>query len=759
MENLKKKSKIVIFLVFVITVFFVFSIKNLKFDYDFEAFFAEDDEATQFFNANKQRFSTDNDFVFISVERPQGVFEYHFLSKVDSIVKELQTDSLVVNVSCLTNMNDYIKASFSPAIFKVPYLNICDTCDFTKDSIKIYSRPEIRNLYINKNATGLLIYIKHKEELSLKKCSYLKQHIDEVLEKYKIKNYHYAGRAIGQKYYIDTMQYETVMFIGMSLVLIIAFLWLTFKSWWGIWIPLTIVTASMIWIVGFMAVVGEPMNLVLTVLPTIIFVVAMSDVIHLVAKYIDELRLGKSKEIAIKTAYKEVGVATLLTSVTTAIGFLTLLFVNMSPVKIFGIYISLGVLFAFVLAYTLLPSLLILLKTPKISTKNYTKNFWYKFLHYGFRFIITNRLKIVVASVLVLIISFIGISKIETNYFLLEDLKKDNEMRQQFNFFDKEYMGLRAFQLIVKVKDSSKNVMDYDVIKELNQLDSFLMTDYGLKQTFSLPFILKLANRTEHGGQNKYFKLPNEEQSRQFLKKIEKFDKDGQLSQFVDSTHQYARITSTIGDEGRYIISEKNKRLFQFINKNINTDLLDIRLTGTGHLLDKNMSKLANSLTKGLFFAILLVSLIMGVLYKSFKIVMLALVPNILPLLMLGAVLGFSGIDLKVSTAIIFTISFGIAVDDTIHFMSRFKLELNKGKSVLYALKRTYLSTGRAIVLTTLILCSGFLLLMFSDFLGTYYIGLLISLTLLFALIADMLVLPVLIILFYKNTKKPLNKI
>lgn len=736
---------------FGLTVFLAINVKNLKFDYNFEAFFAEDDASTHFFNRNKKMFSTDNDFVFISVERPSGIFEYHFLSKVDSIVKELQKDSLVELVSCLTNMNDYIKASFSPAIFKVPLLTICDTCDFTKDSTKIFSRPEISNLYVNKDATGMLIYIKHREELSLKKCSYLKDDIERVLKKYHVSNYHYAGRAIGQKYFIDTMQFETVIFIGMSFILIIAFLWLAFKSWWGIWVPLSIVSVSMIWITGFMAVVGEPMNLVLTILPTIIFVVAMSDVIHLVSKYIDELRSGKSKQDAILTAYKEVGIATLLTSVTTAIGFLTLLFVNMSPVKVFGIYISLGVLFAFILAYTLLPSLLVLVKKPKISQKKYTSNFWYKYLHNSFIFIISNKYKVVVGTLMIVIISLFGMSKIETNYFLLEDLKEDNKMRQQFMFFDKEYMGLRAFQLVLNVKDSSKSVTDYEVIQEINKIDSFLLNDYGLKQTFSLPFVLKMSNRTEHGGQNKYFKLPNKKQTQKFLKKLEKFDKEGQLSQFVDSTRKFARISSTMGDKGRYVISEKNEKLFKFINKNIDTELLDIQLTGTGHLLDKNMSKLANSLTKGLFFAILLVSLIMGVLYKSVKIVLLALIPNILPLIMLGGVLGYLGIDLKVSTAIIFTISFGIAVDDTIHFMSRFKLELNKGKSVLYALKRTYLSTGRAIVLTTLILCSGFLLLMFSDFLGTYYIGLLISLTLFFALVADMIVLPVLMMLFYKN--------
>ena len=212
-------------------------------------------------------------------------------------------------------------------------------------------------------------------------------------------------------------------------------------------------------------------------------------------------------------------------------------------------------------------------------------------------------------------------------------------------------------------------------------------------------------------------------------------------------------MSSTLGEIGKYKVDEKNERLYAFIDRAIDQNVLKVHLTGTGHLLDKNMSSLAKNLTFGLVIAILLVSLLMGFLYKSVRIVLIAIVPNVFPLLMLAAVLGFVGIDLKVSTAIIFTISFGIAVDDTIHFMSKFKLELNKGKTFLYALKRTYLSTGRAIVLTTLILCSGFLLLMLSDFLGTFYVGLLLSLTLLFALISDLFILPVLLLYFFKNRK------
>jgi predicted RND superfamily exporter protein len=235
---------------------------------------------------------------------------------------------------------------------------------------------------------------------------------------------------------------------------------------------------------------------------------------------------------------------------------------------------------------------------------------------------------------------------------------------------------------------------------------------------------------------------------------MEKFDKTGQFDVIVDSTKKYGRIASSHGDIGMLQVQELNKKLFAFIDEEVNTDLVDFKLTGTAHLLDRNMSQLSRSLFWGLGLAIVIVAILMGFLFRSIKMVLIAMVPNVLPLVMLGAILGFAGVELKVSTALVFTISFGIAVDDTIHFMSKLKIELNKGRSLMMALRRTFLSTGRAIVLTTLILTAGFLMLMFSDFLGTFYIGLLISCTLVFALISDLFFLPVLLIFFYKPRKK-----
>lgn len=736
-----------------ISIFLAYKVSQVEFDYDFEAFFSKTDDETEFFEEHRKRFETDNDFIFIALANKPSVFDQDFLRKTSDFVDELKTDSLVEEVVSITHLEEYVKTPFSAAMFSRPYIHIDNPSKYTKDSVRISKHPEAK-VFLSKDQTSLLINVKHRQYLSKEKCDLLKKNIDRLLKKYEFNDFKYAGRTIGLGYYVDKMVFETGLFIGLSFALVIVFLLLAFKSFWGLWIPLIMVGFSMLWIVGVMGVAGEPINLILTILPSIIFVVAMSDVMHLVSKFLEELRNGHTKEDAVRIAYREVGKATLLTSLTTAVGFLTLLFVDMQPVQSFGIFTALGVILAFVLAYTLLPSLLILVKAPKVAKKKNTETLWYKVLHASFIWMLKRRVALFFGFLALMGISIFGSSLVINDYFLLEDLKKSNEMRKDYQFFDENFMGLRPFELAIKVEDENKLITDYDVLSEINKVDAFVEENYELNESFSIIKILKIANRTEHGGQMKYYKFPTEEETKDYLNRLEKFDKKGQLSVIIDSTKKHGRISSSIGDVGMIKVKEMNANFQNFIAENINTDLVSFRLTGTAHLLDRNMSNLSMSLFWGLGLAVIIVSLLMGLLFRSIKMVVIALIPNILPLVMLGAILGFSGVELKVSTALVFTISFGIAVDDTIHFMSKLKLELNKGKSLMLAMKRTFLSTGRAIVLTTLILIAGFLMLMFSDFLGTFYVGLLISCTLLFALISDLFFLPVLVIFFFKPKNK-----
>jgi len=209
-----------------------------------------------------------------------------------------------------------------------------------------------------------------------------------------------------------------------------------------------------------------------------------------------------------------------------------------------------------------------------------------------------------------------------------------------------------------------------------------------------------------------------------------------------------------MGDWGSKRILVLNNNLETFYKDSIDNNLISYNLTGTAHLIDKNNSQLAGNMMLGLLIAFILVAIIMGLLYRSFRMLIVALIPNIIPLILIAGILGVSGSELKVSISIIFTIAFGICVDDTIHFMSKLKLERMKGKSMLYAVKRAYFSTGRAIIITSLILCSGFLMLVFSEFLGTFYVGYLISITLFVAVIADLFLLPALIILTERRVQR-----
>lgn len=754
---IKKISAAVIVVVGLITIWMSVKIVDLEFDYDFDKFFPSNNSQTDFYQNHRQVFETDNDFALIAVSNGgNSVYDSSFLHKVKSFSDELSEYYLIKNIQSVISAREQLKAPFSNQIFEKKYLRIDQPEYYSIDSARITERPEIMNAFIDEEAKHLTLFIQHKQYLSKEGCDSLVTHINSVIADYDFKDVYRAGRSFGQVYYVDIMKTELTFFILISMVLVVFFLLLAFKSAWGIWLPLTVVTITLVWITGFMGAVDQPVNLIMTVLPTIMFVVAMSDVIHLVSKYLDEIRQGSEKLTALKTAYKEIGWATFLTSLTTAVGFLSLLMVGVEPIQVFGKYTAIGVVIAFVLAYTLLPALLYFSPIPKIANKPLYDVYWNKVLHKGFRIVLRKRKVIILISLIVISISCVGFFQLKSNNYLLDDLKKDDPVKQEFMFFQEHFAGVRPFELAIQVKDSSKSVFDADIIRQINKVDQYLLSHYGLEQVNSLPSIIKVLNRGNHMGDSEYYKLPeSDKELNKIINQLKSFGyKSGKLKNMIDSTGTYTRSFSTIGDLGNIEISSRNEAFKEAMDTLVNSKEVDLTITGTAHLLDVNMKYLSTSLMQGLLLALAIVALIMGFLFKSLRIVLIAIIPNVLPLIMIAAVMGFFDIPLKMTTSIIYTIAFGIAVDDTIHFMTKYKLELNKGRSPLYALKRTYISTGKAIIVTSLIIAGGFLLLIFSSFLGTFYIGLLISLTLLFAVISDLFVLPLLLIYFYRPKNK-----
>ncbi|MDB9725666.1 MMPL family transporter [Salibacteraceae bacterium] len=241
--------------------------------------------------------------------------------------------------------------------------------------------------------------------------------------------------------------------------------------------------------------------------------------------------------------------------------------------------------------------------------------------------------------------------------------------------------------------------------------------------------------------------------SKKIKRSLRRLPKANIRSYVTDKGHE-GRINAKVKDVGGKQMRILNQQFDEYLATQVNQDLFEFRVTGMPFLVDKTNEFLANNIVYSLTIAFIIIALIMGILFQSFRMIIIAVLPNLLPLLVIAGFMGIAGINIKISTSIIFAIAFGIAVDDTIHFMSKLRIELNKGKSIVYALKRTYLSTGKAIIVTSLILCSGFLILVASAITSTFYIGLLVSLTLLFAVLSDLFFLPVLILLFFQEPKK-----
>ena len=732
-------------MLFIITAISGFLASRLGFDYDFENFFPQNDPETEFFRSFRYHFESDNDYIIVAIDSEAGAFNSAFLTKVDSMSRVFDALENVDTVVSPTRMTQPLRDPFAGNLFQKPLLRIDNTSDLKSDSAMIWDEGRLIGIFFSEDGKSVGLQINHQQYLSKENCDKLASDVMNSLAAADFDGSHAIGRSIGQEYYVSLMQRELILFMSISIVLIIIFLFIAFRSAWGIWVPISVVLLSAIWILGFMKLTGKEIDLMLIILPTIIFVVGMSDVVHLLTKYFDELRQGKSKIEAIKTSFKEIGLATFLTSLTTAVGFLTLLTSSIQPIVDFGLYTAVGVFIAFALAFTLLPSVLVLSKAPNIRER---ATFWQRILRKTFSYVLKKRVPIVVISVLTTALSIAGLMQLEVNNYLLEDLREGDFLKKEFRYFENKFSGGRPFEMAVLLKEN-ESIWDIDVLRQLDTIETHLTNQYEVGSLFSPLQVLKLANKTMHG--DDHFAIPDSQKEvDRLLRLVRRMDRDSMIQLFVNEEMHMARVQGKVGDLGAREFEQRNDKLMSVYGE-LENPKFDIRVTGTATLIDLNNAYLATDMTIGLIIAFLVVAIIMGLMFKSVKMVLICLIPNILPLLMIAGIMGALGIDLKVSTSIIFTIAFGIAVDDTIHFMSKLRLELGKGKSLLYALKRTYISTGKAIIITSIILSGGFFTLVFSSFLGTFYVGLLISLTLLFAVLADLTLLPVLILLFFRK--------
>ena len=750
--NQKIVSWFILALVVIISVVFAIKIKDIKFNYDFEAFFPNEDSELEVYQTHRNRFEWDNEFVLLGIENKKGIFKKDFLTKIEALTNELKEIHYIDRIISPTNIKNISLSGLAPVQKRLLHIN--DETLYKEDSINIYNTPELIGSFFPNDAKSLSIFIKTDQGLSKAKCDSLSKNISDTFKKYNFDEVHFVGRIVAQDVYLKNLEKEFVYFLGISFVLIIIFLWLSFRSLYGVVVPIIIVMVSIFWTLGIMACLGQALDIMTVMLPTMIFIAGMSDVVHFFSKYFEELAKGTERVKIYPLILKEVGFPTFLTLITTVVGFLSLLFSSIVPIRDFGIYTSIGIVIAFVLTYTLLPALLLIF-TPKRMVAvhdhdNRTYNIMRKMLFWIFR----NQKTIVVTSCLLVALAIVGVYKIKVNNILLEDLSDSVKIKQDFNFFDKHYSGVRPLELAVEIKNKNKTVWDYDIMKQLNDVDEFLHKEYHAGFMYSPAMLAKTINKALNGETTGAGTFPNKEDYETVKAQLIANKKNRDLKRIITIDGRYARINGKLNDVGSIVVNEQNKKFQEFLRTHINSNDIEIKITGAAHLIDRNNEYMVNNMVQGFLFSIIVIAMLTYFLHRSWRMVIVFILPNFIPLLIIAGIMGFSGIELKAATSLVFSIAFGVATDDTIHFISRLKIELGYGKSLMYAFKRTYFETGKPILLTTFILMGGFAGLMISDFQSTFYFGFLICITIIIAVVSDIFLLPVLLFWLLGKKKK-----
>jgi predicted RND superfamily exporter protein len=552
---------------------------------------------------------------------------------------------------------------------------------------------------------------------------------------------------LGRPYFqteLTRMQFQEILISTIISILLISIIMiLIFKRWQSIFVALSSLGIGLIVFLGILALFGRELSLMSALYPVLMLIVGTSDVVHIMSKYFDELRKGKLKKEALKRTIKQIGFATLLTSLTTAAGFLTLLSSRIIPIREFGVNSAIGVVVAYIVVIGFTCPMLTMFSKKQLITEDGAKDNWSRLLMASNKWTINYGKQILVGAIVFLVVCVIGISKIHTNYSIDSTLPRGAKITEDFKYFEKEYSGFRPLELAVYV-DSSYDVLDYEVVEAIHRTETFVKSQDEIQSAFSLATLVKSINQMTHSNQPEYYAFPDAEEYRKHKKYLKKLPGQN-LNLLINEDRSMSRISTRVKDVGSENIKDMGQRINRWIEENIDSTIVNFRQTGTGVILDKNSEFIRQSLTTGLGIALLMISLIMGIYFRRFKMLFLALIPNIVPLLFAAAILGYFNIPLEAGISIVFAIIFGIAVDDTIHFLSKYKMAKNEFGDTEQALSVTFQESGKAIIFTSIILFFGFLVLLFSKNGPSVIIGTLISVTLVSAVIADLLLLPVLI--------------
>lgn len=727
----------------------VFPSLNIRTDFNLEGFFPENAPTIEEYRRLAEEFGRDDTVIGVAFEVPD-VLEKQLLLDLYTITEQLRGIENVSDVISLWTINKF--ENEDGVLVTEPYLdfdNIMLSGHFDEDGTlrnRLLSDPFVKNVIISENASVTAFYIELDEELN----SYTVRNqviadLEAVLMPFRSSyDFKIAGIPYFRNQYVHMLNSEIIMYISISSVLIIGLLWGLFRNLRGVVIPIGIVWLTILFTVAVIVMTGGYFEILSSSIAPILLCVGVADSIHLLTKYQDARINGLNQKDALRDTIIILGTATLLTSVTTAIGFGTLLSSNVIPMRRFGVYAAAGVLIAFLITIFLLPSILPYFKeSQKPSEKNTRVHRWIgHFLRRTYSGTMRYHKVIVVFTALLTLIFAYGATLLKVNGKIFDDVGKNTTVMQHSDFFSEKLIPQFPLEFVIDT-GVENGAFSPEVLRDIVRFEEYLTQFDEIERTISLTTLIKRIHETMSPEEAAITPIPdNPALIAQYMFLLELSDPEA-AQPVVDFNYQTIRLASNVQDMGSWRMNQIRDEIEIWLKDAFPNET--VYISGTSILVADLTANIVQSLSSSILLAFFFIALLMSWLFKDPKLVIISLLPNIIPLLITAGFMGYFGIDIKPSTAVIFTIAFGIAVDDSIHYLARLKIEMQRQSSLADAVFVTTEKTGRAIILTSIILITGFGTLATSAFTSTMLMGTLTCLTIVTALLADIFFLPALL--------------
>ena len=523
---------------------------------------------------------------------------------------------------------------------------------------------------------------------------------------------------------------------------------LFFRSYRATFISMVVVVIGVMWAFGILGLLGFEITVLTALIPPIVIVIGVPNCIFLINKYQQEVQKHGNQARSLQRVITKIGNATLMTNMTTALGFATFTLTSSKLLIEFGLVASINIMLIFILSLFVIPIIYSYMSLPKQKHLAHLNRTWMNgFINWMERVVRHKRISVYFISVIALMMSIIGIYQIKLSGTIIDDLPKKASFFKDIRFFEDQMSGIMPVEVMIDTRRKN-GATQLSTLNRIEKLATYVRGVPELSEPLSIAHIAKYSKQTYYNGNPLYFKMP----TRQEFSFIGSYVKNslsggGIAESLIDSTGQYIRLSTMLKDVNTERMEEIESDLLQTIAQLFPEEKYDTQLTGKALGYLKGTRFLVRNLVVSLSLAIFLIALFMAYTFRSFRMILISLIPNIIPLILTAGMMGFLGIPIKPSTILVFSVAFGISVDDTIHFLVKYRqeLETNKWKikkSVYLALRET----GVSMFYTSIVLFFGFSVFMISSYGGTVALGGLVSATLLFAMLANLILLPSLLL-------------